>query len=212
MDRIAIKQGIDAGLQQNTIAANLGFSPSAISREINRNTGRRGYRPMQAQAVTDSRQQFRKQPRKMNSKLKTTIRKLLKKKWSPQQISCRLKKENNSEISHETIYKWVYQERLKGDKLWTHLRRSHRKRRPRIPRENRKKGQLKDMTPIEKRGNGANNRSRRGHWERDTMIGIKTGSSLLVLADRKTRLVLATKLKDRKSQRVSDATIKLIKN
>ena len=44
-----------AGHRQHEIAALLGRSPSTISRELQRNQGLRGYRPGQAQRLTDSR-------------------------------------------------------------------------------------------------------------------------------------------------------------
>ena len=212
MDRIAIKQGITAGLLQKTIADNLGLSPSTISREIFRNTGKKGYRPKQADRFASRRQEFRMKPRKLDAKMKVTLRRLLRKKWSPEQISKRLEFEGKPTISYESIYQWVYQERKKGGSLWTNLRRAHRKRRPRYPRESRKRGHIPDMTPIEKRGKGAGNRSRRGHWERDTMIGSKSGPSVLVLVDRKSRLVAAAKMKDRKASRVKEITETLLKN
>lgn len=45
---VALKK---AGLKQNGIANVLERSPSAISRELSRNRGGRGYRPRQAQSL-----------------------------------------------------------------------------------------------------------------------------------------------------------------
>lgn len=212
MDRIAIKQGVDAGLHQRTIADNLGFSASAISREIFRNTGERGYRPKQAQMMAEERQNFRSEPRKLDTKMKATLKRLLKDKWSPEQISRRLEFEGQKTVSHETIYQWVYRERKQGGLLWKNLRMAHRRRMARFPRESRKRGHIPDMTPIENRGAGAENRSRMGHWERDTMIGNKSGPSLLVLVDRKSRFVAAAKMTDRKASNVSEVTKSVLKN
>ena len=47
--RIEIYAMKQAGKQQNQIAAVLAVHPSTIARELARNTGRRGYRPKQAQ-------------------------------------------------------------------------------------------------------------------------------------------------------------------
>ena len=47
-DRLRIKDGLDSGLSNRTIADKLGFHKSTIGREIRRNTGLRGYRPKQA--------------------------------------------------------------------------------------------------------------------------------------------------------------------
>lgn len=43
------------GLSQNKIATELRVSQSTISREISRNTGKRGYRFKQAQVLSDER-------------------------------------------------------------------------------------------------------------------------------------------------------------
>ncbi|MCX7546107.1 helix-turn-helix domain-containing protein, partial [Marinicella gelatinilytica] len=43
------------GFTQKIIAKELGRSPSTISREISRNTGKKNYRPKQAQQMAESR-------------------------------------------------------------------------------------------------------------------------------------------------------------
>ena len=48
-ERGLIYRWLQEGLRQNEISKRLKRSPGSISREIKRNTGRRGYRPKQAQ-------------------------------------------------------------------------------------------------------------------------------------------------------------------
>jgi IS30 family transposase len=47
-ERGLIYRWLQEGLRQNEIAKRLKRSPGSLSREIKRNTGRRGYRPKQA--------------------------------------------------------------------------------------------------------------------------------------------------------------------
>ena len=55
-DRLRIKDGLDAGLSKSELADKLGFHKSTIGREISRNSGGRGYRPVQAQRLARERE------------------------------------------------------------------------------------------------------------------------------------------------------------
>ena len=56
------------------------------------------------------------------------IRVLLKRKWSPEQISSRLKLERKESISHQRIYEFIEEDRLSGGDLWKNLRHSRKLR------------------------------------------------------------------------------------
>ena len=89
---------------QAEIAEIVGVHPSTISREIARNTGERGYRYKQAhETAVVRRQQASAQPKVMTVENIELIEKYLLMKWSPEQISGRLKKDKVCSISHETI-------------------------------------------------------------------------------------------------------------
>jgi transposase, IS30 family len=211
-DRIRLKSFLESGLTQNEIAVKLGFCKSTISREISRNKGKRGYQCKQANRQAEERQQWRSIPRKMNRCMMRTVERLLKKKWSPEQISCRLAKEGRTTVSHETIYGHVYQDCIEGGVLFAHLRFSHRKRKPRFPRKNKdRRGIIHDAVSIEKRPQGANNRSRNGHWERDTMFGKDKRNSVLLIVDRKSRYLKLGKLKRRTAVLTNTKTKELLR-
>ncbi|WP_027851791.1 helix-turn-helix domain-containing protein, partial [Marinospirillum insulare] len=53
--RYQISALLDNNLTQTEIAKTLGVHKSTISRELKRNTGKRGYRPKQAQLLSDER-------------------------------------------------------------------------------------------------------------------------------------------------------------
>ena len=210
-DRIRIKDGLDAGLTKTEIADKLGLHKSTISRETLRNSGQRGYRPNQAQGLATERQAFRAVPRKWTKSLERRVRKLLKKKWSPEQISKRLMREGFESVSHERIYQFIAREKKSGGELWKNLRYSHRRRRRRFPSQDRR-GQIKNATSIEERTAGANNRSRSGHWERDTMVGGERKTGVLVCVERKSRVVKLRKLSRKTASKTAAATVSLLKN
>ena len=117
IDRIRIKDFLILGLSQTQIADKLKVHKSTISREIKRNSGLKGYRSKQAQRTAEQRQAFRSNLRKWTSALEKKVRVLLKRKWSPEQISSRLKLERKKSISHQRIYEFIEEDRLSGGDL-----------------------------------------------------------------------------------------------
>ena len=113
-DRIRIKDFLILGLSQTQIADKVKVHKSTISREIKRNSGLKGYRSKQAQRTAEQRQAFRSNLRKWTSALEKKVRVLLKRKWSPEQISSRLKLERKESISHQRIYEFIEEDRLSG--------------------------------------------------------------------------------------------------
>jgi IS30 family transposase len=209
-DRLQIKAYRDSGVNQTGIGDKLGFDRSTINREINRNSGKKGYRPKQAQRRADKRQEYRNQPHKMLPGLIASIEEKLRLKWSPEQISNRFRVEGQQTVSAETIYQHVYRDRNDGGELWRNLRYSRRQRRRRFPSEDRR-GKIQDATPISERPKQADKRKKRGHWERDTMIGKNRKNAILVLTDRKTRFNRFSKLNRRLAPQVTNRTISLLK-
>lgn len=205
-DRLVMKTCLDVGLTQSQIADKTGFDKSTISREIARNTGGRGYRPKQAQRLCDERQLYRLRPKKMTPEMVSRIRGKLEIKWSPEQISNRLKQEGLSSVSAETIYQYIYKDTVAGGQLWRNLRRARRSRKPRFPREERR-GTIQNATSIHDRPKQAERRKKRGHWERDTMLGKNRKTGVLALTDRKSRFNVFKKLNRRKAVVVTQKTV-----
>lgn len=209
-DRIKIKIYLQQGKSNAEIGRLITKHKSTIGREIERNSGLRGYRPLQAQKLAVLREEEKHSPYKWNEELQKTICGLLQKKWSPEQISNRLKLEGKPSVCAETIYKFVYEDKKNGGQLWRHLRRSHRKRKARFPSHNRR-GVIKDARSISKRPKAANERKRIGDWERDTMLGLDRKTGILVLTDRKSRFNKFVKLNRRYAKKVTAQTIKALK-
>jgi IS30 family transposase len=55
------------------------------------------------------------------------VRHYLKKGWSPDQIAGRFKLEGSFNVSYQTIYRYLYEDRAQGGTLYRHLRRKGRR-------------------------------------------------------------------------------------
>jgi len=89
------------GFNQTEIAEEIGDHKSTISRELKRNTGKRGYRYKQAQKMEEER---RKKPQNQISPVEWAIvEAFLKIDWSPEQISFWILAIFGIRISHEWI-------------------------------------------------------------------------------------------------------------
>jgi IS30 family transposase len=188
------------------IADVLGVNKSSVSRELKRNRGKRGYRPQQAHALALERRS-KGQPR-ITSRTWATVVRLLRQEWSPEQISCRLKKEQGLGISHEWIYQYVLQDKSAGGELYRHLR-CQKQRRKRYGKYERR-GQLLNCTSIEERPALVNRRKRLGDWEVDTLIGKRHKQAMVTLTERKSRFTLLGKVTHRTAQAVENQIHKLL--
>jgi len=209
-DRLRIKDALDQGLAKAEIADKLGFHRSTIGREIVRNSGRRGYRPKQANRLAREREEAKHGPYKLTPVIMSMIIERLELKWSPEQISNRLRIDGHETVSSETIYKLIYEDKETGGELWRHLRRAHRRRKRRFPSEDRR-GVIQNATPINERPKKANKRKKLGHWERDTMLGKNRKASVLVITDRKSRFNKLRKLDRKKATTVTKETVVALK-
>lgn len=209
-DRIIIERRLEQGKSKTEIAEELGFDRSSISREIKRNKAVKGpyrWRGAQAKAV-DSKRQLESYSRKIEGPLEELVVQWLEACLSPEQISNRLKLENAQwNISHETIYQWIYKHR---SYLIEYLRWKHRKRQKRSGLH-RRSIQSESRKMINERPEGANQRREIGHWERDLLIGKISGPALLVIQDRKTRYSIIKKVNNKSCAEVNRATIEALK-
>jgi IS30 family transposase len=118
----------------------------------------------------------------------------LERRFSPQQISARLRREFPDDpemrISHETIYLSLYVQ-SRGElrrRLTAQLRTGRTKRRMqgRSPR----RGRIPDMLMISQRPAEVADRAVPGHWEGDLVMGAYGRSAVATLVERHTRYVL----------------------
>ena len=109
-------------VSHNQIAKELGRSQSTITREIRRNTGRRGYRHQQADRLTAARHGTKSKSVKLTDEMKYLLSVCLLNDWSPEQIAGRLHDEGLQSLHHETVYQFILADKAAGGQLYKHLR------------------------------------------------------------------------------------------
>lgn len=198
-----------AGFTQREIADLLGRDKSTICRELQRNTGGRGYRPQQAQRLAEERRTEKYRPR-IGTRLWCWVRRLLKLDWSPEQISLWLHDAKQLFISHEWIYQFVYADKACGGELYRHLR-CQKQRRKRYGSGRNRRGQIINRVSIDERPTIVDEGSRLGDWEVDTIIGRNHQQAIVSLTERKSKLALIHKVERKTAELVSSAILRLLK-
>ena len=198
-----------AGKNQKDIAELVNVSGSTICRELQRNTGKRGYRPKQAQRKAETRRKLAVKPLKMTLAVIDLIQAKLSINWSPEQISGWLKVEQNLFISHERIYQHIWADKLKGGFLYKTLRHSGKKRKQYGSKD--KRGQIRNRVSIDDRPMIVSEKTRLGDWEIDTVIGKNHQGALVTIVDRVSKLSLIKKVASKHADIVTEATITLLR-
>jgi IS30 family transposase len=203
-DRMTIASMSQQGCSMRAMARMLHRAPSTISREIARNAPvDLDYGSHIAQQSCLARRHTGRPAPKLGFDSLAWLRvlTLLNWKWSPQQISGTLKrmfpKEPARHVSHETIYTAIYA-LPRGElrrQLIACLRFGRSTRLPRA-RGTDRRGQIPDMVSIHVRPPEVEDRVMPGHWEGDFIKGAGNKSSVGVLVERSSRLVLLAKMDD----------------
>ena len=209
-ERYQIYGLLKAGYKKKEIAKALGRDTSTLYREINRNSGQRGYRPKQAQELSDKRRREARKAIHFTKEVELEVRKGLSKRWSPEQISRRLKAQRGIRISHERIYQYIAEDKRNGGDLYKQLRHSAKQRKKRYGGADRR-GQIKGRVSIAKRPKAVDKRSRIGDWELDTMIGKHHKGALVTIVDRLSLKTLIKKVPSKHAEIVSAACIARLK-
>lgn len=197
------------GTPQTEIAKILGVVQSTVSREIQRNSGRRGYRYKQAQKKACARRQkSRSGATKFTPDLEQHIRSLLlERQWSPEQISGRMKKfYGTNSVSHERIYQYIWNDKLKGGSLYHSLRQRGKKHNKRAHKTSGR-GLIPNRIGIEHRPDIVTAKQRVGDLEVDTLIGAGRCGALLSIVERKSKLTILSLLSGTTAEGVSRALI-----
>jgi IS30 family transposase len=193
-----------------SIAKSLMRSQGTISREIIRNTGKRGYRHQQAHKRAMKRHKTKHKSIKMTENIKAYIHEKLQLDWSPEQIAGRLKQHHNLSIHHETIYQYLLADKQAGGQLYKHLRHQGKPYRKRYGSSHNRTG-IPNRTGIEERPEIVNKRGRVGDWEGDTIIGKNHKGAIVTLDERKTKLRLAWPLNTRTALDTGASIITLLR-
>jgi IS30 family transposase len=192
------------------IAQILGRNKTTVYREIGRNTGGRGYRPKQADQLASRRQSEKPKAIKMTEETIALIDVKIKEDWSPEQISGRLFNEEGISISPETIYQHILKDKAAGGVLHSHLRCQKKNKKRYGTKPSDKRGQIKNKVSIEERPQIVEDKTRKGDWEGDLIIGKNHKRALVTLADRKTKKVKIAIVDSKHAGPVSQAIIELL--
>lgn len=202
---------LERGLSIGAIGLALNRSKSTISREIARNSYKDGrYIAHHAQAISRKRKKnCGRKPILLEEKTRDYVIKRMELRWTPEQIAQRAKLENQLfSFSYATIYRAV-----DNGVLPKQLRKIMRfKRKNKKPKGNDKRGKIWDTTSIHDRPATANDRSELGHWESDTVLGMRKTGCLGTHVERKTGFLVAFYLPDRKDKIFNEATISAFQN
>src|SRR4051794_17865797 len=203
-DRITIASMRQQGCSVRAMARTLQRSASTVSRELGRNTvGALVYGSHLAQQACLARQRAARPAAKLDVRgvAWRVVLTLLEWKWSPQQIAATLKRTFPNEparhVSHETIYTAIYA-LPRGElrrQLIACLRQGRGTRLPRTRGVDRR-GQIPEMVSIHVRPPEIEDRVMPGHWEGDFIEGAGNKSSVGVLVERSSRLVLLARMED----------------
>jgi len=198
-EREEIRAGIAAGRSFRAIARRIGRAPSTVSREVGGVRDRGRYRATVADdraclmALRPKRSKLAASPR-----LRRAVVAMLEHRFSPQQISARLRidypHDEEMRIAPETIYQSLYVQsrgRLRKD-LTRYLRSGRAKRKPRRGPTGR--GRIPAMVSISERPAEVRDRAVPGHWEGDLLVGKANRSYVGTLVERHTRYVLLSYL------------------
>lgn len=180
------------GFNQTEIASEINVHKATVSREVRRGRGGRGYRPKQAQELALARLQLRAQPR-IQPQTWQRVEQLLGQQWSPEQITGRLKLEQQQSVSHERIYQYIYADKRLGGTLSLNLR-CRKARRKRYGSYDRR-GQLPNRRSIDERPAMVEQKRRIGDWEADTIIGRHHQEAIVSIVERKSKLTRLAKVK-----------------
>lgn len=179
---------------------------STIQREYTRNKTKTGrYNPKVANEMAMERRERIVTNHALASGIIEQAIKLLKKRWSPEQISGHLKREGKL-ISKERIY----QEIRKRPELhqYCHHKMKYCQHHEKTYKTARK-SMIPDMVSIHDRPEEANGR-RFGDWEMDFVIGAEQKSQILTIIERSLNMFLQTKLQSKKPDDVANAVIRLL--
>ena len=198
------------GMSQNLIAKQLCVNQSTISRELARNTGKRGYRIKQAQGLSDKRRLSACKAIKMTEGLVTVIDSKIEQEWSPEQISGWFREEQGFLIRHETIYLHIWADKRSGGQLFQYLRRKGKAYQSRNKNKQAGRGFIKNRVSIDERPSVVEDKSRIGDWEIDLVIGKGHSGALVTIVERKTSFTVSTRVDDKSAKTVTAATIALL--
>jgi IS30 family transposase len=190
------------------IAKQIGVNRSSVYRELERNRGQQEYTYQEAQEKASERKRaVAYQRRKMTAERIASIEEKLRLQWSPEQISGWFKLQPGGQtVSHETIYKHIWENKRQGGSLYTQLRH-HGKKYNKRGSGKAGRGCIPGRVDSAERPAIVDEKSRVGDWELDTIIGREHKGAIVSMVDRHTKLTYLVKVNRKTAQEVREALI-----
>lgn len=196
-ERIVISTLRKQGLSIPEVADHIGRCRTTVWREIRRNSCNDGaYRPSKAITRTGTRRSVSRRNQQFSDSDWALVERFIRCQWSPEQISGRFKRDGLLEISHETIYRHIWNDKAEGGDLYIHLRHGQKRRRKRYG-SNDSRGRMAGKRCISERPAEIESRETTGHWEIDTVMGKGSRDCILTLVERASGYTQIGKLPDR---------------
>ena len=193
------------------IARQMSRNPSTIGRELARNRchSDSAYRSEIANSYAVARRRRERRGFHHTAEQWQQVIILLKEKWSPEQISGRLKRLKKSSVSHETIYRFLLTDKANGGELYKHLRHQAKPYRKRYGK-NDYRGTIPGRIDIDERPAIVDEKTRLGDWEADTVIGKGHQGVLVTLTERVSKLNLVIPIARKEAVLTKDAIIQAL--
>jgi transposase, IS30 family len=209
--RYLISRNKAAGKSIREIADFCGRSPSTISREIRRNstTGDGAYRAEKAHSYATARRRRCRRGSHFSEAVLQDVDDAIRLRWSPEQIVGQFSENGKPVPSHETIYRRIRRDKRQGGNLFRFTRIMSKIGRKRY-RSRPARGILHGKRHISERPTCANQRTRIGDWEGDTVMGKDSKHCLFTLVDRKSGFTIIRILPDRTTRAVTEAALQVI--
>jgi IS30 family transposase len=109
-------------------------------------------------------------------------------------------------VSHEWIYDFIRLDKRQGGRLFKQLRRGHKRYRK---GSRGKREIIPNRIGIELRPKDVDSGEHFGHWEVDTVLGKQNTGAIVSLVERKSKLYLIKKVKEKSAEDVRKAMISM---
>lgn len=213
--RYTISKGLQKGKSIKEIAEEVEVSVSTIYREIKRNGKRRKnkiyYSPQNAHMYYLIRKCENASHTTITTNTYNRVMFLLtKEKWSPEQISNYLKINEQTYISHETIYKIIRKDMSNGGILWTfcHHKMRYKHKPSYIRKHHSGVKHIPNRTSIHDRPDEVGKRF--GDFELDTIIGVNKKSYIITICEKSTNYLIISKIDNLRPENVANKVIDML--
>ena len=206
---------ISQGMTIKEICQEQSVHHSSVYRELRRNSSGGQYISGRAhEKAVELRYQSKPCPKKSNPILGKYIQSSIEDYLSPEQISGRIAldfpTDPKMKVSTETIYTIIYGKIASGINLKPFLRQGHKKRRKRLSGRDLR-GCIPNRVMIDDRPSIVEEKTRCGDWEGDTIEGAGKQGYIATFVDRKTKLLIARKMENKKADTMVISAVKAFK-